>query len=54
MLIKVGNKGEKTDIQVYCDGIERTQVEFKAVGEKEIRKLFDQLLGFLTEDKNEQ
>lgn len=54
VLIKVGNKGEKTDIQVYCDGIERTQVEFKAVGEKEIRKLFDQLLGFLTEDKNEQ
>lgn len=54
VLIKVGNKGEKTDIQVYCDGIERTQVEFKAVGEKEIRKLFDQLLGFLTEDENEQ
>lgn len=54
VLIEVRNKGEKTDIQVYCDGIERTQVEFKTVGEKEIRKLFDQLLVFLKEDGNEQ
>lgn len=54
VFIEVGNKGEKTDIQVYCDGIKRIQADFETVGELEIRKIYAQLIVFLTEDENEQ
>lgn len=54
ILIEIGNKGKKTDIQVYCDGIRRKQICFEVIGEQEIRKVYDHLIVFLTEDENEQ
>lgn len=39
---------------VYCDGIKRTQICFEAIGEKEIREVYNCLIVFLTEDEDEQ
>lgn len=54
MFIEIGNKGERTDIQVYCDGIKRTQICFDAIGEQEIKEVYNRLIVFLTEDEDEQ
>ena len=54
ILIEIENRGEKTDIVVYCDGIKITQICFEAIGEKEIREVYNCLIVFLTEDEDEQ
>lgn len=54
VFIEIGNKGERTDIQVYCDGIKRTQICFDAIGEQEIKEVYNRLIVFLTEDEDEQ
>lgn len=54
IFIEIENRGEKTDIVVYCDGIKRTQICFEAIGEKEIREVYNCLIVFLTEDEDEQ
>lgn len=54
ILIEIGNKGKKTDIQVCCDRIKRIQVCFESIGEQEIRKVYDYLIVFLMEDEDEQ
>ena len=53
IFIEIENRGEKTDIVVYCDGIKRTQICFEAIGEKEIREVYNCLIVFLTEDEDE-
>lgn len=54
ILIEIGNKGEKIEIQVYCDGTKRTHICLEAIGEQEIRKVYNQLIIFLTEDEDER
>lgn len=54
VFVEVRNRREKTDIQIYCDGIKRIQADFETVGEQEIREIYAQLIVFLTEDENEQ
>lgn len=54
ILIKIGNKDKKTDIQVYCEKIKKMQVCFETIGEQEIREMYNHLIVFLTEDEDEQ
>ena len=43
----------KRQIQFYCDGIKRTQVDFETLGVEQIKEVYDHLLAFLTGDEDE-
>lgn len=54
ILIEVENKGNKVDIQFYCDGTKRTKIYFETIGEQQIEEVYNRLIVFLTEDKDER
>lgn len=54
ILLRIENKEEKTNIQIYCDGIQRRNMEYSIIEKQQIREVYDSLICFMTEGADEQ